>query len=100
MVSVARMASAASDFRGPLFQDWARKAGRELLLAQASDWPFLIRMGTAESYARQRVEGHLNAFECLARAVLKGGAVGGEPGPDQRLPGEGFPEPDLQCWTQ
>ena len=100
MVSVARMATAASDSRGPLFQDWARKAGRELLLAQASDWPFLIRMGTAESYARQRVEGHLNAFECLARAVLKGGEVGGEPGPDQRLPGEGFPEPDLQCWTQ
>jgi predicted glycosyl hydrolase (DUF1957 family) len=100
MVSVARMATAASDSRGHLFQDWARKAGRELLLAQASDWPFLIRMGTAESYARQRVEGHLNAFECLARAVLQGGELGGEPGPDQRLPGEGFPEPDLQCWTQ
>jgi predicted glycosyl hydrolase (DUF1957 family) len=73
MVSVARAAITtmeSGDSNGGCLGDWARKAGRELLLAQASDWPFLIRMGTAEAYARRRVEGHLRAFDDLAQAVL------------------------------
>ena len=37
------------------------QAWRELLLAQASDWPFLIRMGTARSYATSRARDHLDA---------------------------------------
>ena len=41
------------------------QAGRELLLAQASDWPFLIRMGTAAAYARGRFEAHVAAFNRL-----------------------------------
>jgi 1,4-alpha-glucan branching enzyme len=37
-----------------------RQAGRELLLAQASDWPFIITNGTTEQYARRRFHDHLN----------------------------------------
>ncbi|HEY3320774.1 MAG TPA: 1,4-alpha-glucan branching protein domain-containing protein [Planctomycetota bacterium] len=42
-----------------------RQAGRELLLAQASDWPFIITDGTTEQYARRRVEDHINRFHYL-----------------------------------
>ncbi len=41
------------------------QAGRELLLAQASDWPFLVSMGTAVSYARGRFEEHVGRFNRL-----------------------------------
>ncbi len=42
-----------------------RQAGRELMLAQASDWPFIITNGTTEQYARRRFHDHLNRFHDL-----------------------------------
>src|SRR5208282_113628 len=39
-----------------------RQAARELLLAQASDWPFMLRTGTSPDYARKRVKEHLLRF--------------------------------------
>lgn len=42
-----------------------KQAGRELLLAQASDWPFILRTGTSPDYARQRVKSHLLRFIAL-----------------------------------
>lgn len=38
---------------------------REVLLAASSDWPFLMRMGTATEYAESRVFAHLEAAERL-----------------------------------
>ena len=32
------------------------------LLAQASDWPFILRTGTSPEYARKRVKDHLLRF--------------------------------------
>jgi 1,4-alpha-glucan branching enzyme len=55
------------------------QATRELLLAQSSDWPFLIRMGTAREYAMGRFDGHLAAFHRLMDGAL------GEASPDHRL---------------
>ena len=49
-----------------------RQAGRELLLSQASDWPFLIRNETAKEYAGQRVTDHLRRFDQLAGALEEG----------------------------
>jgi len=49
---------------------------REALLAQSSDWPFLITTGQASEYARQRFDGHCERFrllDCLARADLVSG---------------------------
>jgi 1,4-alpha-glucan branching enzyme len=40
-------------------------AARELLLAQASDWPFMLRTGTSPDYARKRVKDHLLRFIAL-----------------------------------
>ena len=42
-------------------------AARELLLAQASDWPFLLEGRVQAGFARARVEDHLLAFRALAR---------------------------------
>jgi len=39
-----------------------KQAARELLLAQASDWPFILRTGTSPEYARRRVKNHLLRF--------------------------------------
>jgi 1,4-alpha-glucan branching enzyme len=38
---------------------------RELLLAQSSDWPFLMKTGTAKEYAAKRVTDHLGRFNKL-----------------------------------
>jgi 1,4-alpha-glucan branching enzyme len=38
------------------------QAARELLLAQSSDWPFILRTGTSPDYARKRVKDHLLRF--------------------------------------
>ena len=53
----------------PLTDRLLRQAARELLLAQASDWPFLIKLNTAGSYPSRRVAEHLDAFEELARVL-------------------------------
>lgn len=42
-----------------------RQLARELLLAQSSDWPFLIKTGTAKHYATKRVTDHLLRFNRL-----------------------------------
>ncbi len=42
-----------------------KQAARELLLAQASDWPFILRTGTSPDYARHRVKDHLLRFIAL-----------------------------------
>jgi 1,4-alpha-glucan branching enzyme len=42
-----------------------KQAGRELLLAQASDWPFILRTGSSPEYARRRVKDHLLRFLAL-----------------------------------
>ncbi|HLN61651.1 MAG TPA: 1,4-alpha-glucan branching protein domain-containing protein, partial [Symbiobacteriaceae bacterium] len=42
------------------------QAARELLLAEASDWPFILHYRTAAGYARARVRRHLERFGALA----------------------------------
>lgn len=38
------------------------QAAREILLAQSSDWPFIMYMGTTVSYATKRVKQHIANF--------------------------------------
>ena len=45
------------------------KAGRELLLLQASDWPFVITRGQAVDYGIKRFMQHVNRFENLIDAA-------------------------------
>ena len=49
-----------------------RQAGRELLLAQSSDWPFILRTGTSPDYARKRVTDHILRFTALYEQLTAG----------------------------
>jgi 1,4-alpha-glucan branching enzyme len=49
-----------------------QQAARELLLAQSSDWPFILRTGTSPAYARKRVTDHILRFISLYELVIKG----------------------------
>jgi len=42
---------------------------RELLLAQSSDWPFIINNGTSSEYAVRRVKDHVARFHYLASSI-------------------------------
>ncbi len=50
------------------------QAGRELLLAQASDWPFILKNRTAADFARRRARQHLHRFDLLAHQIEDGAA--------------------------
>ncbi len=58
--------------RDPLVLRALRQACREALLAQASDWPFLVHTGTAPHYARARLADHVARFEWLASTLDAG----------------------------
>jgi 1,4-alpha-glucan branching enzyme len=45
------------------------QAARELILAQSSDWPFIMTAGTMVEYARNRVKNHLIRFRELIRQI-------------------------------
>ena len=45
------------------------QAGRELLLAQSSDWSFILRAGTTTELAKDRIERHLERFWRLMAAI-------------------------------
>jgi 1,4-alpha-glucan branching enzyme len=47
------------------------QALRSLLLAQASDWPFILKSGTTADYARKRLTDHLARFNYLHDAIRK-----------------------------
>src|SRR5215831_667517 len=50
--------------RGPAFRAM-NQAARELLLAQASDWAFMINSGNMADYAGRRIKTHLDRFHQL-----------------------------------
>ena len=45
----------------PLIDRALRQMARELLLAQSSDWAFLMKTGTAQNYATKRTKDHSSA---------------------------------------
>ncbi len=50
------------------------QAAREVLLSQASDWPFIMRAGTAVPYAVRRVKDHVanvaHVYDALSRGTI------------------------------
>jgi len=75
-----------------------RQAARELLLAQASDWPFILRTGTSPEYARQRLQTHLHHFLGLYQQLNGPGVdadwLGGIEAADNL-----FPDLDHRYWA-
>jgi 1,4-alpha-glucan branching enzyme len=73
------------------------QAARELLLLEASDWPFLVTTGQAREYAVQRFTAHVERFEELMSSLEAGR-------PDRALAEElweldkVFPDVDFRWW--
>jgi len=69
--AAARMRSLArrhADARGPVLRA-LNQAARELLLAQASDWPLMMSRGTSTDYAVGRARRHLGDFATIADQI-------------------------------
>ena len=66
-----RMTEVANEHRtpDPLQTRALNQMGRELLLAQASDWAFILKTQTHTAYAYRRINDHLARFNALYTAM-------------------------------
>lgn len=62
---MTELARAHHDTTDPLLERALRQMARELLLAQSSDWAFLMKTGTARDYASKRTKDHILRFTRL-----------------------------------
>lgn len=62
----------AGDWGNESVRGVMNQAARELLLAESSDWPFLVTTGQAKDYAIQRYHEHLERFNNLVGSVEAG----------------------------
>jgi 1,4-alpha-glucan branching enzyme len=62
----------------PFRERASRQAVRELLLAQSSDWPFLVTTGQAADYAVERFRSHVHRLHRAAVLAREGDAVDDE----------------------
>ena len=69
MTELARRHESTAD---PLIDRALRQLARELLLAQSSDWAFLMKTGTAREYATKKTKDHLLRFTRLYDQVSAG----------------------------
>lgn len=69
------MEKLANDVKGlaltPLQIRALNQAARSILLAQASDWPFIMKSGTTIDYANKRITDHLARFNYLHDSIRK-----------------------------
>ena len=100
---LARQALESDD---PILADIVAQAGRELLLLEASDWPFLISTWSARDYAERRAALHHEAFARLAdmaRRRAQGEEISAD---DQQFLAECkerdalFPDLDVAWWAR
>jgi 1,4-alpha-glucan branching enzyme len=68
----AASATAARHGTATVIERALNQAARELLLAQSSDWPFMIKNGNAAAYAEKRLTGHIQNFLSLHREITTG----------------------------
>lgn len=73
-----RMTRLADQFPTPndLERRALNQAARELLLAQSSDWPFIITQETSVEYAEQRLRDHIVRFNKLYEQLTSHGIEG------------------------
>ena len=72
MAELARRFAEAESV-APLTRRALDQAARELVLAQSSDWAFLMSTGTAREYAEKRTRDHVERFERLYGELTRGG---------------------------
>jgi 1,4-alpha-glucan branching enzyme len=69
-----RMHELASKYKNAngLMERALKQAAREMLLAESSDWAFIMKTGTVVEYARKRVRDHLLRFTKLYEDIQRG----------------------------
>jgi 1,4-alpha-glucan branching enzyme len=74
-VAAERMVELARRYTEPdaLERRALNQAARELLLAQASDWAFIMKTGTTVEYAKKKTRDHVARFTYLYRTLTEGG---------------------------
>jgi 1,4-alpha-glucan branching enzyme len=55
-----------------VFERALNQAARELILAQASDWPFMMKTGTAAAFAEATFREHMGNFFALCKEISSG----------------------------
>ena len=99
-VAQERMTELARRFPQPdaMQERLLQQAARELLLAQASDWPFILRTGSSPDYARKRVKEHLLRFTRIYEQLTTA-----QPDPEWLQQVEWrdniFPDVDYRYWS-
>ena len=65
--AIERMAELVERFPNEkgLKQRALNQAAREVLLSQASDWPFIMKTGATVAYAKRRIKEHLHNFTAI-----------------------------------
>jgi 1,4-alpha-glucan branching enzyme len=63
---------AGKNFSQGMMKRAADQAARELLLAQSSDWAFMMKTGNASEFARKKFIGHMNNFLSLHSEIASG----------------------------
>jgi len=110
MPELARLALGQAERRGlasadSLLTRVTVQAARELLLLEASDWPFLVSTWSARDYAERRAALHHEAFARLASMARRLGRGGKLAAKDQEFltqceERDGlFPDLDLSWWA-
>ena len=61
---MVELATSYPDAKG-IVKEALNQAARELLLAQSSDWLFIITNGTMVDYAKKRIKDHIGRFTKL-----------------------------------
>src|SRR2546426_12588483 len=78
---LARLEKELSELRAslshhdPFRERAAQQAVRELLLAESSDWPFLVTTGQAADYAVERFRAHAQRFRRAVALARSGDAT-------------------------
>lgn len=76
-----------------------QQAARELLLAQSSDWSFILRAGTTTDLARERINRHLERYWVLIRALNNAESLPQEFLKDIEKEDCLFPLVDIKDWS-
>lgn len=101
-----RMRTLARDCTEGLALEIATQAGRELLLAEASDWQFLISTFSARDYAEIRFADHIDRFHRLAdlaEAAVHGAQLTEQDAAflaDCKLKDAPFEDLDISVWAK
>ncbi len=90
--------------RSPLVRRILAQLAREVLLLEASDWPFLITTRSAKDYSEARVNEHIGVFDRLRTMLERAKDRSLAPADESWLVeiekrDSPFPELDLDSWT-